>query len=882
MKIRAIRVRNVRRFANRGVAIEGMNDGVNVLAAENEQGKSTCFDALHALLFQPHTATQKAVRLLRPHSGGSPRIEADIETDQGLHRVTKQYFAGREATVTDLATGRLVAQADQAEAWIAALTQGGAAGPTGLLWVRQGITDFETGGKAQQDQETEARKDALASVAGAEVEALTGGRRMAWILQKCQEELDVLVTERGQARKGGPYAEALEELEHLRADESAKEALVVALRDALDQRRVKMARRTTVLDPDAIEAQRRRRHETAEALETARAHADQVAEAIRLRELEAGRHALALESLTRYRDALTRAATGATRLADAERDQEQSAAALIPAQKAEEDAARALEKAEADLALARERQRRAEAAGHIAEARKQLQALRDRLAKAEESQGRIEALTARGQTLALPEAAVARAEGLTREISELRAQLHATAASVTVSYVDKPATRILVDDRPIEDGDILPVASARRLEIPGIATLTISAGDGGEAAPAEALQAKQAALDQCLGEFGATTLADLKERERAFRSVTDDLKVARAEHAAWAPDGLDSLRIEAARLDGLISEEDSDTPDAEQAARDLDQAGENVTQARAAAASARAQTGIKRETATKDRLVVDHQREILAEAERELGPEDQRRAEGDRLALNEQETRGTLASATRKLEALQANAPDLETAEAAAKHAASVVERSETEAAELAEEISKLTGQIEARSESAIEEALAETQDKREAAEDRVAARETEIAVLRRLKDALEDARLAAKEQYLGPVMDELRPLISLVVADANITFDDTTLVPRSLERNGQEEDVSVLSGGMREQLTVLTRLAFARLLAKNGRPVPVILDDALVYSDDDRIEKMFIALHRQARDLQIIVFSCRQRAFAELGGQSLRMTEWVTEREAS
>jgi uncharacterized protein YhaN len=90
-----------------------------------------------------------------------------------------------------------------------------------------------------------------------------------------------------------------------------------------------------------------------------------------------------------------------------------------------------------------------------------------------------------------------------------------------------------------------------------------------------------------------------------------------------------------------------------------------------------------------------------------------------------------------------------------------------------------------------------------------------------------------------------------------------------------------VLSGGMREQLTVLTRLAFARLLAKNGKPVPVILDDALVYSDDDRIEKMFDALHRQASDLQIIVFSCRQRAFERLGGQSLRMVDWTPEEKS-
>ena len=52
-----------------------------------------------------------------------------------------------------------------------------------------------------------------------------------------------------------------------------------------------------------------------------------------------------------------------------------------------------------------------------------------------------------------------------------------------------------------------------------------------------------------------------------------------------------------------------------------------------------------------------------------------------------------------------------------------------------------------------------------------------------------------------------------------------------------------------------------------------------LVYSDDDRIERMFDALHRNARDQQIIVFSCRQRAFARLGGNSLGMTDWSPER---
>lgn len=79
-------------------------------------------------------------------------------------------------------------------------------------------------------------------------------------------------------------------------------------------------------------------------------------------------------------------------------------------------------------------------------------------------------------------------------------------------------------------------------------------------------------------------------------------------------------------------------------------------------------------------------------------------------------------------------------------------------------------------------------------------------------------------------------------------------------------------------ELAEPSAVAFARLLARDGRPAPVILDDALVYSDDDRIERMFDALHRQSRDQQILVFSCRQRAFAKLGGNVLTMQPWQPE----
>ena len=78
----------------------------------------------------------------------------------------------------------------------------------------------------------------------------------------------------------------------------------------------------------------------------------------------------------------------------------------------------------------------------------------------------------------------------------------------------------------------------------------------------------------------------------------------------------------------------------------------------------------------------------------------------------------------------------------------------------------------------------------------------------------------------------------------------------------------AVLSGPPRSGKTLI-----ARLFAQGGRPVPVILDDALVHSDDDRIEAMFTALHRVAQGQQILVLTCRQRAFATLGGERAKVT---------
>ena len=818
MKIRALRLWNVRRFADRGIAIENIGDGVNVLAAENERGKSTCFDALHALLFQAHSGTPKPVQMLRPYSGGSPWIEADIETAEGLFRVAKQYYSGKKALVTDLGTDRLVAQADQAEAWISDLVDGGASGPTGLLWVRQGITDFDSGGNAQRAQELKARENVFSSVAG-EVEALTGGRRMARIIETCKAELGAYVTAVGRPKKGGPYANAIDTLEHLMEEERAQKDLVDALRGALDGRKRLTARCAELVDPAAIERRRLEKERTVTALDLARRHADALSEALKKRQVETERHAGALEKFNRFRDALDRSVVLLAEIDDKTGAHAVALTARDVALAAEQDAEQALQSAETEMNAARSGLRRAEAARHAQEARVQLSERRTTLGKAEESRRAIEQLAARGQALAIPDDAITKLEALDAEISSLRAARAAAAVTVTVDHAAGRAGAILVDGKPIADGVPWTVSRSQRFDIMDIGALTVSAGAGDEKTESDALRAKQEDFRQGVEALDVTDLAAARERRRRYMEITADLRVARAELSALAPKGIDTLRARISQLEALIEESGADIPDIELATQRLESAETCLKEARTVRETARTRMTDTREAALRHEHIVERLRDERDRSGEILGPEDGWQAELEKLTEAKALVTASLGTAVEQAEAVAANAPDLATAEAAARRAISVVEGAEAETARLEKEISELTGLIKARSDDAVEEIYAETRDRRAAAENRVTALETEIAVLNRLKKALEDARGAAHEQYFGAVMEEIKPLLALLLEEGEITFDNGTLLPRSLARNGQDEDISVLSGGIREQLSILTRLAFARLLAK-GRAV--------------------------------------------------------------
>ena len=872
MKISALRLFNVKRFAGRGVAIEGIGDGVNVLCAVNEFGKSTSFEALHALFFQTHSSTAGDVRNLRPYSGGNPLVENDLSTGEGTFRITKQFYGRVSARVVDLANGSLVAQADEAENFIAGLVRGGTAGPAGLLWVRQGVTGIEKRNRSEEEGETKVRTSLLQSVQG-EVEAVTGGRRMAEIMAATEEALGRLVTPTGRPKAGEPYAVAIEQHNRLEADERRLDADVRGLREALDKRAAATKR---LAELERAEG----RDERTKAVAAAQAVFDAAksrSEILRTAEAELGLIREQRDNAHRahkdFRTALDRASGLKVKLEEAERRRVEALANRDAVATAAARARADTEASERDEQEARALLARLDAALNARKAADQFADLEQKLEAAEAIRKEIEEEEAALALLRLPEKAVTEVEALDVQIAKLRAVAEADRPSVAIVYQPQ-APAVSLDGEPLDGGEPRSYDGQAELAIPGIGVVTLRSGRaaGGD----EQLRHSQESRRVLLASMGVADLAAARKRQVEAQRKEGDLREKRTRLSLLAPDGLPKLRedVAAHRTATGGALELKEDPARVRAAHE-------AAEARRLAAREAWRAVEPMQAGAADAVVAAQTTFAALDAERTqveaiLGPEATRVEREGQMAARLAGLDARLMEQRALVERLQEETVDLASAEAKLHRLRSVAEAAEKEIGTLREEIAGYTAEIRARSEDAVEEKWRESVDALAAARIRVAGYEKEVAVLQRLRDALETARSQARETYLLLVMNELRPLLGLLFDDVSITFDEKTLLPDKIMRNGQEEDVERLSGGMREQLSVLTRLAFARLLAKDGRPAPVILDDALVYSDDDRIEKMFDALHRQAREQQIIVFSCRQRAFQQLGGTVLQMSDWT------
>ena len=861
MKLRTIRLENIRRFID-PVEISGIAEGLNVLTAPNEYGKSTVFDALHAVFFKPRKSWDKEVRSLAPHAGGEPSVAVEIELTDGIYRIQKRWSSRRNGEARIQTAGRLIKQADDAETWIAeTLKAPKDGGPAGLLWVRQGLTGLDEG-----DASRVARRDLLTSVAG-EVEAMTGGRRMDTARDRCRHELEHYLTATGRAKTDGPLKRREDEVASLQATRQELATKSEQLRQELDRRR-KLRQDLTNLENPLEQEERDKRLVNAEAAHAVASRHAQLHEQTRSDEhtkrVEVGHAGKQLESLDKDLTELAEA-NKAYRIANGQAQEAIEKLRLAEGRMTEVEHVYKSSHTRAESAA--NTLRKVLLAENAAVVTGRRQELIEKIERAGALRQRADQAAAEART-ELSDPVLEGLEKLDESVRVLLKVRDLEAVAISITYAPGRQDGVSLRGKPLPGGERISIPDGARLEIDNIGRLDIHPG---QRQGSKTLANAERELVQALETVGAkniqearASVARRRDAERRARNAEVDLQSA-------APDGIDALRDQLSKLPERIADEE-DLPTAEEAQQEDKLAREALVGPLSEYEDARTANEHAKTAAAQANAAAESARTREERATAALSGIDEPQVERNARWAALSRLRTELEDATRRRKEVEAAAPDLEAAAAVLERARSIVKRADEDRQSIRLELGKLDTSIGIHAGEAVDEDLNDIDIRLEAARTALNGIKFEVAVLKKLRVALETARASARNLYVEPVAKELVPLLRLFWPEAELRLDSETLLPTSLVRTGTEEHFDILSGGTQEQIALLVRLAFARLLAKTGEPAPVILDDAIVHTDDDRIEKMFDALTRQAHDLQIVVFSCRQKAFRDLGGRPLKI----------
>ena len=129
----------------------------------------------------------------------------------------------------------------------------------------------------------------------------------------------------------------------------------------------------------------------------------------------------------------------------------------------------------------------------------------------------------------------------------------------------------------------------------------------------------------------------------------------------------------------------------------------------------------------------------------------------------------------------------------------------------------------------------------------------------------VKEERDAAYESYKAPFRSRIEQLGRLVHNDSFqvLLNDDLSIKERVL--NGIKVPFESLSGGAKEQVSMLARIA-AAILVSEDNAVPIIIDDALGNTSPKRLKYMGAVIAQAGKSAQVVVLTCTPERYAHLG----------------
>lgn len=865
MRIHRIRLRNYRGIAEHEIVVPGR--GVTVIEGDNEVGKSSLAEAVYLLFDTLDSSKSKSVLSVKPvHVDAGPEVEVDVEAGPYRFTYRKRFLKGAETVLVvhsprpENRTGR------EAHARVLAILEETVDVP---LWkalrLQQGV--------ALEQADLSAQTSLGAALDAASAGALAGDRE-ASLIDLAKAEFDryyttgtrrlkaeVVELERAEAAAAERVEDLRRRLADLEHDVEHAAELVVSIADlgieAAEQRqrveeyqrqwqsvealldRVKLAKAESDLAQSNLaraEAEASRRQQLAEAVADAeRRHAERVA--------EHGRHQPALAAAV---EALAAAQKECEAAAEAVRLGEQ-----LVRQRAEE----------------RDRQRDIH----------DLQTLAERWGRVEKAEPRLAELERLLDGNRVDDEALAAVEEAHLAVVQARARNEGEQAVVELAALAEVEVSVDGAARALAAGDELsmPVAGAVAVDVGGVARVVVRAGREAEQS-ATALAGAEARLTAACAQAGVDGLAQARQQAAARR---DALSERDRLNTQLQHDLRDLTPDRMAKKIERLRERVGDGPDTREPV-DFDAIRRMVDDAAALAAAAHdAQREWDEEVKRLHTRVQEAQRQATAsETEVELAARQLASAKEALAEARKQAGDGDLAAALedagkRAREAVRA----LDQASGAADkarpddlkqaldNATAVLAKVEAEQRGAEHESIRIRQKLAVLGEEGLHDRLGEAEAELEQRRRQRRAGEKRAAAARRLYETLERCRGEARRAYVAPLRDKITNFGRIVFGDDfSVELDeDLRIVSRTL--GGVTVDFEQLSTGTREQLCVISRLACAALVAPDGG-VPVVLDDALGWSDAKRLEKLGAVLSLAAQDAQVLVLTCLPERYRHVG----------------
>ena len=893
MKIQRLRVAELRQF-RAPFELADILPGLNIFTGANETGKSTLVRAIRAAYFERHRST--SVDDLRPYgdSVAAPQIELDFEIAGTAYRLTKSFLHKKRCELVAISPNAIglnlegVAAEDfMAERLGFEFALKGASkeahwGIPGLLWIEQGAAQTLRG---SVDNATTHLRRALDESLG-EV-AASGGDE---VVTQVRKQRDELLTAAGKPRAA--YLQA-------RDDESALDRKVADLQEAVVAHRSHVDELKQLRDAHAVDL----KIQPWAALRAQQAAATlslQAVEALsgeRERERENLRRATGLRDLLLQRlsaaaaqqqSLLTRQAAFAAAAAGHEQ------AATLEAQcvQAESTTAARQRAAREALALARQEDSRKSLTRQLADAQARAAELATVLERAAAEHERTTLLRRDAALQLLDAADLTTLRQQHGQLHELDIRQAAVATRLSFS-LDSGAMVRLQGDAVSGQGERLLIAPTT-IAIDGVGSFQIAPGGTDLAELARQQAQLQDAYRALLQRLGLESLVGAEARERAQAQCLADAQSAEKACKVLAPKGLEALRTELTaaqarhaeaavalgRLPAATTVTTATTVDAAGVAGfaalavvlvpTLDAAEREDDACREAAECATARLQLARQG-----LAAASTRRDDANREHELlqatldDPALHAELAAKRIELIEASAReSTVMTAVDAIDSrIAAARPDI------LKQDVERLRRSAEEAERRHRDRDLAIVKIETRLGEAgahgLEEDLARRQSELTQATRRHGELQQRAAALDYLLVRLELRRRALTRRLQAPLQKHLDRYLQLLFPSARLEVDES-LVPGALTRPGtrgpQTGDFETLSFGAREQMGVISRLAYADLLKEAGRPTLIILDDALVHSDAQRLGQMKRVLFDAAQRHQVLLFTCHPGNWMDMG----------------